>query len=279
MAAHKTHPTLPCLIAMATLSFAGNASAWGINNLLTPVLKEGGRVISGALGPSKEERGRQIAEALKQQYDPERNLEAFEAMLAQSGMSEEEKADARKRYEARMRAAQAEVGQQVAAQRAHSEAMAGSSADRIVRGVVGQSTVIETATAATRLSGQATGMNAVTGAAEAAVKTSVIQAVTKDTIKEAEEKAKSGNATGQGVGKGAATELVGAAIPTKDSATVRQGNEIDVDPGASNADSFAVAMKMFAGIGRANRQAASAADKPAEASAINASGQVSEVAK
>lgn len=282
MAAHKTHLTLPCLIAMATLSFAGNASAWGINNLLTPVLKEGGRVISGALGPSKEERDRQITEALKQQYDPERNREAFEAMLAQSGMTEEERADARKRYEARMRAAQAEVGQQVAAQRAHTEALAGSPADRIVRGVVGQSTAIETATAATRLPGQASGMNGVTSAAEAAVKTGVIQAVTKDTIKESEEKSKIGNTTGQTAGEKPAAELVGAAIPSKDSATVRQGNEIDVGPGASNAEALATAMKMFTGIGRTNRQAANATDnKPAEAPAKKSAtpGQAPEVAK
>jgi hypothetical protein len=200
-------------------------------------------------------------------------------MLAQSGMSEEEKADARKRYEARMRAAQSEVGRQVAAQRAHSEAMAGSAADRIVRGAVGQSMAIGAATAATRLPGQATGMNAVTGAAEAAAKTGVIQAATKDTVQEEEEKAKAG-ATAQNSAEKPAAELAGAAIPSKDLATVRQGNEIDLRPGASNAEALAAAMKMFAGIGRTNRQAANAADnKPAEAPAINASGQVSEVVK
>ncbi len=280
MAAYKTQLTLPCLMVMATLSFAGNASAWGINNLLTPILKEGGRVVSGALGPSKEERDRQITEALQRQYDPARNQEAFEAMLAQSGMSEEEKADARKRYEARMRAAQSEVGQQVAAQRAHSEAMAGSAADRIVRGAVGQNMAIDAATAATRLPGQATGMNAVTGAAEAAAKTGVIQAATKDTVQEAEEKAKAGS-TGQNSVEKPVSEPVSAGMLSKDSATVRQGNEIDVRPGASNAEAFASAMKMFAGIGRPNRQAANAAadNKPAEAPAANASGQVSEVAQ
>lgn len=260
MAVHKTQLTLSGFMILVALGFAGNASAWGINNLLTPVLKEGGRLVSGALGPSKEERDRQITEALKQQYDPERNREAFEAMLAQSGMSEEEKADARKRYEARMRAAQSEVGQQVAAQRAHSEAMAGSTADRIVRGVVGQSMVIDTAIAATRLPGQANGMNTVTGAAEAAVKTDVIQATTKDAVNEAEEKAKSGSTTGQISGEKPAAELVGTGMPAKDSATVRRGNEIDVRPGASNAEAFAAAMKMFAGLGRANRESAKAAD-------------------
>jgi hypothetical protein len=280
MAAHKTQLTLSGLMTVAALGLAGNASAWGINNLLTPVLKEGGRMVSGVLGPSKEERDRQITEALKQQYDPEKNREAFEAMLAQSGVTEEEKADARKRYEARMRAAQSEVGQQVAAQRAHSEAMAGSAADRIVRGAVGQSITIDAATAVTRLPGQATGMNAVTGAAEAAVKTGVTQATTKDAVKEAEEKAKSGNTTGQSSREKPVAELVGAGIPVNNSVTVRQGNEIDVHPGASNTEDFAAAMKMFAGIGRTNRQAANTTgNKPAEVPTENASGQVSEVAK